>query len=67
MTQLYLISDVAEQLGIQAHRIAYLLMTRKIEEPKLRLGNRRIFTDADAHRVADALGLAWESGKEAHG
>jgi DNA-binding transcriptional MerR regulator len=60
MTQdLYLISEVAERLGVPPHRVAYLLMTRKIEEPKLRMGNRRIFTDDDAKRVADALGRTW--------
>jgi len=57
---LYLISEVAERLGVPPHRIAYLLMTRKIEEPKLRMGNRRVFTDDDAERVADALGRTWE-------
>jgi DNA-binding transcriptional MerR regulator len=60
MTQdLYLISEVAERLGVPPHRVAYLLMARKIEEPKLRMGNRRIFTDDDAKRVADALGRTW--------
>lgn len=63
MTQdLYLISQVADRLGVPAHRVAYLLMTRKIEEPKLRMGNRRIFTDEDAQRVATALGKRWDGG-----
>lgn len=57
---LYLISEVAERLGVPPHRVAYLLMTRKIEEPKLRMGNRRIFNNDDAKRVADALGRTWE-------
>lgn len=57
---LYLISEVAERLGVPPHRVAYLLMTKKIEEPKLRMGNRRMFTDNDARRVANALGRAWD-------
>lgn len=57
---LYLISEVAERLGVPPHRVAYLLMTKKIEEPKLRMGNRRVFTDDDAKRVADALGRTWD-------
>lgn len=65
--QFYLISEVADRLGVQAHRIAYLLMTRKLEEPKLRMGNRRIFDDSDAQRVAEAFGVTWNSKKEAHG
>lgn len=57
---LYLISEVAERLNVPPHRVAYLLMTRKIEEPKLRMGNRRVFTNEDAKRVADALGRMWD-------
>ncbi len=60
MNNLYLISEVADRLKVPAHRVAYLLMTRKIEEPKLRIGNRRMFTDADAKRIADALGRPWK-------
>jgi hypothetical protein len=62
MTQdLYLISEVAQRLDVPPHRIAYLLMTRKLDEPKLRMGNRRVFTNDDAKRVADALGRTWVS------
>ena len=62
MTQeLYLISEVAHRLDVPKHRIAYLLMTRKLDEPKLRMGNRRVFTNEDARRVAHALGLTWVS------
>ena len=60
MNNLYLISEVADRLEVPAHRVAYLLMTRKIEEPKLRIGNRRMFTDADAKRIAAALGRPWK-------
>ena len=57
MTQrLYLISDVSKLLGVPAHRIAYLFMTRKLPEPRLRLGNRRVFSRADLQRVAKTLG-----------
>lgn len=62
MTQdLFLISEVAQRLDVPPHRIAYLLMTRKLAEPKLRMGNRRVFTNDDAKRVADALGRPWVS------
>lgn len=53
--QLYLISDVSRMLGVPAHRIAYLFMTRKLPEPQLRLGNRRVFDRSDVQRVAKAL------------
>jgi len=54
--QLFLISEVSRQLNVPQHRIAYLFMTRKLPEPQLRLGNRRVFTLADVQRVAKALG-----------
>jgi hypothetical protein len=49
-------SDVSRMLGVPAHRIAYLFTTRKLSEPQLRLGNRRIFSLADVQRVAKTLG-----------
>lgn len=55
MQQLFLISDVARQLQVPPHRVAYLFMTRKLTEPALRLGNRRVFTIGDVQRVAKAL------------
>lgn len=54
--QLFLISDVARQLNVPPHRVAYLFMTRKLTEPQLRLGNRRVFSLGDVQRVAKALG-----------
>jgi DNA-binding transcriptional MerR regulator len=54
--QLYLTGDVSRMLGVRAHRIAYLFVTRKLTEPQLRLGNRRVFSRSDVQRVAKALG-----------
>ena len=58
--ELFLISDVAKRLDVPPHRVAYLFITRKLSEPRLRLGNRRVFTNADARRVAKALGRPWQ-------
>ncbi len=54
--QLFLMSDVSRMLGVPPHRIAYQFLTRKLTEPALKLGNRRLFTLADVQRVAKALG-----------
>ena len=54
--QLFLISDVSRMLGVPAHRVAYQYSTRKLPEPALKLGNRRVFTLADVQKVAKALG-----------
>ncbi len=55
----YLISDLSRRLNVPPHRIAYLYMTRRLPEP-LRIGNRRLFNEADARQVAEALGLSWD-------
>ena len=59
--QLFLISDVSRMLCVPAHRIAYQYMTRKLAEPALRLGNRRVFTLDDVRRAAKALGKKEEN------
>lgn len=53
--QLFLIGEVSRQLNVRPHRIAYLYTTRKLPEPTLRLGNRRVFTKDDVRKVAKAL------------
>lgn len=53
--KLSLIGDVARRLNVAPHRVAYLYLTRKLPEPALRLGNRRIFTEADVKLIAEAL------------
>ena len=53
--QLCLIGDVSRKLNVPPHRIAYLYLTRKLPEPELRLGNRRVFTEADVRSIAQAL------------
>ena len=50
-TNLVLISTVAEMLGVPAHRIAYAYMSKKLPEPEMRLGNRRIFSAEDIRRL----------------
>jgi hypothetical protein len=55
-TPLDLISDVSRMLGVPAHRIASPVITRKLAEPRLRLGNRRVFRRVDVRCVVQALG-----------
>jgi DNA-binding transcriptional MerR regulator len=59
-------SDLAKRLNVAPYRIAYLYTTRRLPEP-LRIGNRRVFSEADARRVAKALGLSWDSVNEEAG
>ena len=38
-------------LDVPAHRIAYAYMSKKIPEPEMRLGNRRVFSPEDIRRL----------------
>ena len=69
MNQTFLISDLSKRLNVPPYKIAYLLTTRQLPEPK-RIGNRRLFNLTEARQVAKALGVPWnsdQSGKEGHG
>ena len=54
-TDYFLLGDVARILRCQPYQIVYLLTTRQVPEPRLRIGNKRIFTIADMQRLADKL------------
>ena len=51
----YLLGDVARILQVRPHQIVYLLSTRQVPEPAMRLGNRRVFTVADITAIAERL------------
>src|SRR3954469_20594393 len=51
-TDFFLLGDVARILRCQPYQIVYLLTTRQVPEPALRIGNKRVFTLPDIQRVA---------------
>jgi len=51
----YLLSDVAKILRCRPSKIVYLLATRQVPEPALRIGNRRVFTTLDLFRLSEKL------------
>lgn len=54
-TNYFLLGDVARILRCQPYQIVYLLTTNKVPEPALRIGNKRVFTLEDVHRIAERL------------
>ncbi len=54
-TEYFLLGQVANILRCQPYQIVYLLTTRQVPEPRLRIGNKRIFTIADMQRLAEKL------------
>lgn len=56
MQKIFTLKEVAEKLGVRQHQVTYLLNSKDSSlEPK-RVGNRRLFTEADIKKIAKALG-----------
>lgn len=50
-TSFRLLGDVARELGVKPHRIQYAFASGLVQEPALRLGNKRILDEADVERL----------------
>ena len=58
--ELYLLGDISRKLKVPQHRIVYLFASQAVQEPKLTLGNRRVFTVEECKLIAEKLGLVWD-------
>jgi len=56
------LGETARILKVQPYRIVYLLTTGKVPEPKLRLGNRRVFSLGDVQRISERLKVVLPGG-----
>lgn len=64
----YLLKDVAKRLGVKPYQIAYALSVGLVQEPKLRISNKRIFMFEDIERLAAHFGIdRGSSGGNTHG
>jgi hypothetical protein len=52
------LGDVARILRCQPYQMVYLISTRQVPEPRLRIGGKRIFRLTDIHRIAEKLQVA---------
>lgn len=64
-TDLLLLQDVAEQLGVRYYRVVYAIKSGQVPDVRLRVGNRRVFQQDELHRLADFFGVKLKD-KEAH-
>ncbi len=58
MERAWSLKDVSRLLNVRASRIHYAIITGAVAEPRLRIGNRRIFEAADIERLAAHFGVA---------
>lgn len=54
-TELYTLKDVAALLDVAPHRIVYLITSRQVAEPALRVGNVRVWTRPEIETIAGKL------------
>ena len=59
MKKLFLLSEVARLLRMKPYQIAYAITSGAVQEPKLRIGNKRIFVDEDIRGLATHFGIAF--------
>ena len=55
--ELFALGDVARLLDVKPHRILYLLSTRAVAEPALRVAGRRLWNDAEIAALSEILKL----------
>ena len=59
MKKLFLLSEVAGVLRKKPWHVVYAITSGAVSEPKLRIGNKRIFVDQDIRRLASHFGIAY--------
>ena len=56
-TEFLLLSETARLLGVKPYQVTYALVQGFVPEPRLRIGNRRVFQAEDVQRLALHFGL----------
>jgi hypothetical protein len=54
-TEYFLLGQVCRILRVEPYKVIYLITTHQVPEPRLRIGNKRIFTIDDMQRIAAKL------------
>ena len=55
MNEHYILSEVARAVGRKPYQIAYMISNGELDEPKLRIGNRRIFSHDEVTRIKEIV------------
>jgi len=65
--QHYILHEVAKAGGRKPYQIAYMLSNGDLDEPKLRIGNRRIFTHEEVVRIKEIVQAKERADRKAAG
>lgn len=55
--QYYLLGEVARLLGVRSHQVCYALANGLVEEPRLKIGGKRVFLPEDVRNLARHFGV----------
>jgi hypothetical protein len=64
MNEHYILSEVARAVGCKPYQLAYMLSNGEIDEPKLRIGNRRVFSHEEVTRIKEIVKAKGRSRKK---
>lgn len=56
-TDLLLLKDVAERLGVRYYQVVYAIKSGQVPDVRLRVGNRRVFQHDELLTLADFFGV----------
>jgi hypothetical protein len=62
--QHYILHEVARAVGRKPYQIAYMISNGELDEPKLRIGNRRIFSHEEVARIREIVQAKDRAGKK---
>lgn len=62
--QHYILHEVARAVGRKPYQIAYMISNGELDEPKLRIGNRRIFSHEEVVRIREIVQAKDRAGKK---
>lgn len=55
MNEHYILNEVARAVGRKPYQIAYMISIGELDEPKLRIGNWRVFTGEEVARIKEIV------------
>ena len=64
MKEYMLLNDVAKLIGVKGYQITYALTNGLVEEPRVRIGNKRIFDEDDVQSLAKHFGVTLEENQQ---
>jgi hypothetical protein len=63
LTAVFSLKDVVRMTGLQCYQIQHAYITGAVEEPRIRVSNRRVFEMADIRKLCKHFGVTLKTDK----